>query len=90
MNLKSFLSTASQVLSAVAPLAELVPGGAAVESVAKLAINVAAGLEAAEPAAEAVWSEIQAAKNGAAPPTAEQWVDWNARADQVHAAIQAM
>jgi hypothetical protein len=75
------LERALEVADVIAPM---VPGGAAVETAVKMAITIGTGLVKAEPAAEALWAEIQAVKNGGAEPTAEQWNAWEERVNSAH------
>jgi hypothetical protein len=93
MDLKTLASTAAAVANKVMEVAEvvapLVPGGASILSVVKLVSTIGAGLVKSEPAAEALWRDIQAVKNGGAAPTAEQWADWKTRVDQAHDGLKA-
>jgi hypothetical protein len=86
MNLKSLFTTALKVAEVVAPF---VPPGD-IQSGINLVTKIAAGIEKASPDAEALYSEIQAAGAGSPAPSEEKMVAWNARADQIHAAIQAL
>lgn len=93
MDLKSIAATAAAIAAKVMEVAEvvapLVPAGVPVLSAIKLATTIGAGLVNSAPAAEALWTEIQAVKNGGAAPTAEVWADWESRVAQAHDDLKA-
>lgn len=93
MSLKDLAATAVHYLTLAVDVADkltpLLPIGEEAKTAIGLASRVAAGVVAAEPAMVTLYEEITAAAAGSAPPTAEQWAEWNARADQAHADLQA-
>lgn len=86
MNIAKLLSTVAEVAGIVGPL---LPAGGLVADAIKLATNVAIGVANAEPAIETLYQEIKAAAAGSEPPTAAQWAEWNGRADEAHARLNA-
>lgn len=93
MDLKTFASNAAaiagKILEVAGVLAPIVPGGAGVVEIVKLVTAVGSGLVNAEPAMVALYDEIKATAAGGPAPTAEQWADWNARADKAHDDLNA-
>lgn len=81
-----FLTKAMEVAEVLAPL---VPGGTPIVSIIKMATTVGAGLAKAEPAAEALFAEMKAVKEGGAAPTEQQWADWESRVTSAHDDLDA-
>ena len=83
------ISDVVDIIRALAPA--FVPGGAVVGGFSLAQIGaIASGVANAAPAAEALFEQLKAAATPDAPtPSAVQWADWNAQADNVHADVQA-
>lgn len=78
----STADTIQNIIGVLGMLASIaLPESATVVSIVKIATAVGQGLKDEAPAAQALYDEIVALKNGAGVATHEQWVAWDAAAD---------